>query len=76
MFRDVGSTRCARGGHPGVAGLSASERQIVRAPRNLQGFMGGPPSGQTTIPVVPLQPGQPASTLIKGRDVPQGKATI
>lgn len=75
VFRNVGSTRCVLGGYPGVAGLSASGRQIVQATRTLRGFMGGLPSGQTTIPVVRLQPGQTASTLVEGSDVPQGNST-
>jgi hypothetical protein len=61
-------------GYPGVAGLNSSGQQVVQAVRTLNGFMGGVPTG-VNPPIVTLAPGQSASAMVEGTDVPTGTAT-
>ena len=72
LFRNVGSTVCALHGYPGVAGLNSGGRQVTQARRTPSGYLGGLAFGQTTPPNVVLAPGQTASALVEGTDVPMG----
>jgi hypothetical protein len=66
LFRNTGGRRCQLAGFPGVAGLNAAGQQAVQAQR----VRSGPP-----VRVVTLGPGQVASALVTGTDVPTGNAT-
>lgn len=66
LFRNAGGRRCQLFGYPGVAGLDTTGRQAVQAAR---ARTGPAPS------VITLSPGQVASALVSGTDVPTGNAT-
>jgi hypothetical protein len=70
LFKNT-STPCTMTGYPGVAGLNSSGQQVVQAMRTLNGFMGGVPTGDSP-PIVTLTPGQVASAIVEGTDVPIG----
>lgn len=72
LFKNT-STTCTLTGYPGVAGLNSSGHQVVQAMRTLNGFMGGVPTGESP-PIVTLAPGQVASAIVEGTDVPIGGA--
>jgi hypothetical protein len=66
QFRNAGHRTCQLVGYPGVAGLDSAGRQAIQAAR--VGSNGGPT-------VVTIAPGQVASALVTGSDVPRGNAT-
>ena len=65
-FRNRSSSRCALGGYPGVAGLSASGATVFNARRTLAGYLGGPRRTRTVV----LAPGANASALLEWLDIP------
>ena len=71
-FRNAGAVACTLYGYPGVAALNSSGQQAAQAQRTPSGYLGGLPSGDTTPPLVTLSPGQVASALVEGTDVPTG----
>ena len=75
LFTNQSRATCFLTGYPGVAGLDAEGNQVVQAQRTPGGYMGGLPPGVTAPPTVPLIPGQTASAVIEGTDVPFGSAT-
>lgn len=75
LFKNTGSTTCRLHGYPGVAGLDAAGKQVTQAQRTPEGFMGGLSSTTAAPPTVTLTPGQTASAIVEGTDVPQGGAT-
>jgi len=74
VFTNHSSAPCQITGYPGVAGLNAAGQQAAQAERTPNGYVGGIPTGSTP-PVVVLQPGQSASAILEGSDVPTGTAT-
>ena len=58
-----------------AAGLNASGAQVVQAQRTLTGMMGGLAPGVTALPRITLAPGQTASAVVEGTDVPSGTET-
>jgi hypothetical protein len=75
LFVNNGSTSCVVFGYPGAAGLNASGVQVVQAQRTLTGMMGGLAPGVTALPRITLAPGQTASAVVEGTDVPSGTET-
>jgi hypothetical protein len=75
LFVNHGATSCVLFGYPGVAGLNSSGAQVVQATRTLTGMMGGLAPGVTTVPRITLAPGQTASAVVEGTDVPSGTET-
>lgn len=75
LFRNAGTVTCILSGYPGVAALDRSGRQVAQADRTPSGYSGGLTPGQTVPPAVRLAPGQSASALVEGSDVPVGAAT-
>jgi hypothetical protein len=75
LFTNNSQSTCTLSGYSGVAGLGAQGNQVVQAERTLSGYMGGLATGATTSPIVSLAPGQSASALVEGTDVPVGSAT-
>ncbi len=75
LFVNNGSTSCVLYGYPGAAGLNAGGAQVVQAQRTLTGMMGGLAPGVTALPRVTLAPGQTASAVVEGTDVPSGTET-
>jgi hypothetical protein len=75
LFVNNGSTSCVLYGYPGAAGLNASGAQVVQAQRTLTGMMGGLAPGVTALPRITLAPGQTASAVVEGTDVPSGNET-
>jgi hypothetical protein len=75
LFVNNGSTSCVLYGYPGAAGLNASGAQVVQAKRTLTGMMGGLAPGVTALPRITLAPGQTASAVVEGTDVPSGTET-
>lgn len=74
-FRNAGSTPCTLQGYPGVAALDSNGTQVQQAQRTPQGYLGGMVTGSTTPPLVTLAPGQTASALVEGTDMPSGNET-
>lgn len=75
LFVNNGSTSCVLSGYPGAAGLNASGAQVTQAQRTLTGMMGGLAPGVTALPRITLVPGQTASAVVEGTDVPSGTET-
>lgn len=75
LFRNRSTATCLLQGYPGVAGLNSAGAQVTQAKRTPSGYLGGLGPGQTAPPVVALAPGQQASALVEGTDVPTGSAT-
>jgi hypothetical protein len=75
LFTNQSRSTCSLTGFPGVAGLDAEGNQVVQAQRTPGGYLGGLPPGVTVPPMVPLMPGQTASAVIEGTDMPVGSAT-
>jgi hypothetical protein len=75
LFRNAGTSACTLQGYPGVAALEATGTQAQQAQRTPQGYLGGMDTGSTTPPLVTLAPGQSASALVEGTDMPSGGAT-
>jgi hypothetical protein len=75
LFVNHGPTSCVLFGYPGVAGVNSSGAQVVQAQRTLTGMMGGLAPGVATLPRVTLAPGQTASAVVEGTDVPSGTET-
>jgi hypothetical protein len=75
LFINNGSTSCVLYGYPGAAGLNASGAQVAQAQRTLTGMMGGLAPGVTALPRITLAPGQSASAVVEGTDVPSGTET-
>lgn len=71
LFKNIGQRPCRLTGYPGVAGLDESGRQAVQAERSLAGYIGGWRSGGP-LPVVDLAPGDTASALLEGTNIPEG----
>ena len=73
LFKNTSTTSCQLHAFPGVAGLDSSGNQLVQASRvvNLAPFTGSTAS----LPTVTLAPGDTASALVYGSDVPTGTAT-
>jgi hypothetical protein len=74
VFTNQSASTCSLFGYPGVAGLNAQGEQVVQAQRTPGGYLGGLESGGAPA-VVPLAPGQAASAIVEGTDVPVGTAT-
>jgi hypothetical protein len=72
LFKNTSAMTCSLYGYPGVAGLNAQGVQITQAVRTLNGYMGG--AGQSA-PHVSLVPGDAASAVVEGTDVPVGNET-
>jgi hypothetical protein len=70
-FRNHSDTACSLTGYPGAAGLNKHGKQVQQAKRTKRGFIGGLKPGHS-IPTITLPPGDVASALIEGTDVPQG----
>lgn len=70
-FRNRSRRTCSLRGYPGAAGLNKHGKQVTQAKRTKRGFIGGLKPGHK-IPTVVLHPGQVASSLIEGTDVPEG----
>jgi len=75
VLRNVGASTCTLTGYPGVAALDAQGNQAAQAQRTPGGYLGGLPAGTTVPIVVTLAPGQAASAMVEGTDVPTGTAT-
>jgi len=75
LFRNTSTATCALEGYPGVAGLDAAGDQVVQAVRTPSGYLGGLNPGTTTPPAVTLAPGQLASAMVEGTDMPTGTET-
>jgi hypothetical protein len=75
LFVNNGSTSCVLYGYPGAAGLNEGGAQVVQAQRTLTGMMGGLAPGVTALPRITLAPGQTASAVVEGTDVPSGTET-
>jgi hypothetical protein len=75
LFTNQSRATCLLTGYPAVAGLDAEGNQVVQAQRTPGDYMGGLPPGVTAPPTVRLIPGQSASAVIEGTDVPVGSAT-
>jgi hypothetical protein len=75
VFTNESQATCSLSGYPGVAGLDAQGVQVVQAQRTLNGYLGGLPPGTTAPPTVSLAPGQTASAVVEGTDMPLGSAT-
>jgi hypothetical protein len=73
LFKNTATSSCLLHGFPGVAGLDSGGNQVAQATRvvNLAPFT-GPTS---SLPTVTLAPGDTASALVFGSDVPTGAAT-
>jgi hypothetical protein len=74
LFRNDGGGPCILRGYPGVAGLNESRQPTMSAVRTPRGRLGGLPIGQTTPPLVLLDPGAVASALVEATDVQSAKA--
>ena len=74
LFKNTSASPCQLSGYPGVAGLDSSGQQVVQANRTFSGFMGGVESG-SVAPVVILAPGDTASSVLEGTDMPVGGAS-
>ena len=73
LFENTSSSTCQLHAFPGVAGLDNAGNQIAQATRELDNT---PFTGSTTsLPTVTLAPGQTASAIVFGSDVPTGTAT-
>jgi hypothetical protein len=70
-FHNRSLQTCTLRGYPGAAGLNKHGKQVTQAKRTRRGFIGGLKPGHR-IPTIVLHPGQVASSLIEGTDVPQG----
>ncbi len=75
VFTNQSRSTCSLAGFPAVAGLDVEGNQAVQAQRTPGGYMGGLPPGVTAPPTVPLMPGQTASAVVEGTDMPVGSAT-
>jgi hypothetical protein len=75
VFKHDNSTTCVMHGYPGVAGLDAHGNQVTQARRTLRGYLGGLEQSINVIPTVRLAPGETASALVEGTNVPPGNAT-
>lgn len=74
LFRNTGIVGCHLQGYPGLAALDDSGRQVVRAERTPQGYLGGLPFGASP-PIVELAPGETASALVEANNNPSPPAT-
>lgn len=70
-FTNRSQATCSVRGYPGVAGLNKHGKQVEQALRTKNGYLGGVKPGHP-IPTVVLKPGQVASALVEGTDVPAG----
>jgi Domain of unknown function (DUF4232) len=68
-FKNHSSTTCSLRGYPGAAGLNKHGKQVVQAKRTRRGMVGGL-KPHHPIPTVVLHPGQVASAVVEGSDVP------
>lgn len=75
VFRNIGTSACRLRGYPGVLGLDAAGRPVTRARHILGGYIGGILGRAEAPPLVTLYPGQVASAVVEGTDVPVGAAT-
>jgi hypothetical protein len=74
-FVNTGRTACSLTGYPKVAALDAGGQQVAVAEQQLAGI-GGIKTGASTPPVVTLKPGQTASAILSGTDIPMGSAMV
>jgi Protein of unknown function (DUF4232) len=72
-FRNKSDRVCEVRAYPGVAGLNKHGKQVEQAKRTRRGFTGGVAPGHK-IPTVVLEPGQEATAIVEGTDVPVGHA--
>lgn len=71
LFNNTSSQECRLSGYPGVALLNTNGRQVVQAQRQPNGFIGGLPGySGGPLPAIGLGPGETASALVEGADVP------
>jgi hypothetical protein len=68
-FRNTSHRVCSLRGYPGAAGLNKHGKQIEQAKRTKTGYIGGVSPGHP-IPTVILEPGQQATSVVEGTDVP------
>jgi hypothetical protein len=67
LFTNHGQASCEISGYPEVKAAGGLDVKIVRTP---SGFLGGLSSPSATPPRVELAPGQSASAIVEGTDVP------
>ena len=75
LFRNISNSACQLRGDPTVFGLDAAGRPVTRARRTLGGYLGGIRGRVVAPSLVTLYPGQVASAVVEGTDVPVGAAT-
>jgi hypothetical protein len=74
-FVNTGRAACSLTGYPKVAALDAEGQEVAVAEQQLTGI-GGIKTGASTPPVVTLKPGQTASAILSGTDIPIGNAVV
>jgi hypothetical protein len=68
-FKNHSSVTCSVRGYPGAAGLNKHGRQVEQAKRTRRGMVGGL-KPHHKIPTVSLAPGEVATAVVEGSDVP------
>jgi hypothetical protein len=66
IFTNTGQIACAMTGYPAVAILDARDRQIIKAARTPNGYLGGLRHPKPALPATGLGPGGVASALLEG----------
>jgi hypothetical protein len=74
LVSNAGPGQCRLMGYPDVRFLNAAGVEVARSVPTPQGFSGGLPVG-APIPDLDLRPGESASAVMEGTDVPTGNAT-
>jgi hypothetical protein len=74
-FVNIGRAACSLTGYPRIVALDGEGRQVAVAEHQLTGI-GGIKTGDTSPPVVTLKPGETASAIVSGTDIPIGNATV
>jgi Protein of unknown function (DUF4232) len=74
LVRNAGPGPCRLSGYPDVRFLNAAGVEVARSVPTQRGFTGGLPVG-APIPDLDLRPGESASAVMEGTDVPLGTAT-
>jgi Protein of unknown function (DUF4232) len=74
VVRNAGPGSCRLTGYPDVRFLNGAGVEVARSVPTPQGFAGGLPVG-APIPDLDLRPGESASAVVEGTDIPIGTAT-
>jgi hypothetical protein len=74
LVRNAGPGPCRLMGYPAVRFRNGTGVEVARGIPTPHGFTGGLPVG-APIPVVDLEPGESASAVMEGTDMPTGTAT-